>query len=73
VRPRAGRPAAAARGAGVERLVLLTTRTADWFEQRGFKPEGAAHASELLPDARRAKVDAARNSRLFSKDLRRGR
>ncbi len=44
---------------GTERLVLLTTRTADWFEQRGFAPAGAAHESELLPDSRRAKVRAA--------------
>jgi amino-acid N-acetyltransferase len=59
-----------ARGAGVERLVLLTTRTADWFEQRGFRHAGAAHASELLPEGRRARVDPARNSQLYSKDLR---
>jgi amino-acid N-acetyltransferase len=25
-----------ARGVGINRLVLLTTRTADWFEQRDF-------------------------------------
>lgn len=52
---------------GIQRLVLLTTRTADWFEQRGFKPAGAAHLSELLPDERRQKVDPTRNSQLFSK------
>lgn len=58
-----------ARSKGVQQLVLLTTRTADWFEQRGFKPAGAAHASRLLPEARRAKVNAARNSQLYAKDL----
>lgn len=50
--------------------MLLTTRTADWFEQRGFRPAGPAHASSLLPEMRRAKIDPARNSQLFAKDLR---
>ena len=42
--------------AGTQRLLLLTTRTADWFEQRGFQPAGAAHLSDLLPTSRRIKV-----------------
>jgi N-acetylglutamate synthase-like GNAT family acetyltransferase len=42
--------------AGTQRLLLLTTRTADWFEQRGFEPAGAAHLSDLLPVSRRIKV-----------------
>lgn len=54
---------------GIQRLVLLTTRTADWFEQRGFKPAGVAHLSTLLPEARRARIDPLRNSQLFSKRL----
>ena len=54
---------------GIQRLVLLTTRTADWFEQRGFKPAGAAHLSDLLPDARRQRIDPSRNSQLFSKPV----
>lgn len=58
-----------ARRLGIQRLVLLTTRTADWFEQRGFAPAGAAHASALLPEERRARVDASRNSQLYSKEL----
>ena len=58
-----------ARRRGIRRLVLLTTRTADWFQQRGFAPAGVAHASELLPDERRARVDASRNSQLYSKLL----
>lgn len=40
----------------VDRLVLLTTRTADWFEQRGFQHAGPAHASPFLPDGRRQQV-----------------
>jgi hypothetical protein len=58
-----------ARSKGVQRLVLLTTRTADWFEQRGFRAAGPAHTSALLPEARRAKVDPARNSQLYAKNL----
>jgi amino-acid N-acetyltransferase len=49
--------------------VLLTTRTADWFEQRGFQPAGPAHASVLLPAPRRRRVDPARNSQLYAKSL----
>lgn len=59
-----------AREKGVEVLVLLTTRTADWFEQRGFRLDGQAHVSELLPVSRRDKIDASRNSQLYYKDLR---
>jgi len=42
---------------GIQRVVLLTTRTADWFEQRGFKPAGPAHESPLLPESRRKQVN----------------
>lgn len=41
---------------GVDRLVLLTTRTADWFEARGYMRAGPAHESDMLPDARRLQV-----------------
>jgi len=58
-----------ARSKGIQRLVLLTTRTADWFEQRGFRSAGPAHLSDLLPETRRSKVVASRNSLLYSKDL----
>ncbi|EFJ51352.1 hypothetical protein VOLCADRAFT_57336 [Volvox carteri f. nagariensis] len=58
-----------ARGRGIQRLVLLTTRTADWFEQRDFRWQGAAFASELLPLARRARINPARNSQLYVKNL----
>lgn len=60
-----------ARAQGVEQLLLLTTRTADWFEQRGFALAGPAHLSQLLPEDRRTRVKAERNSQLYSKDLRR--
>jgi amino-acid N-acetyltransferase len=58
-----------ARKRGVQRLVLLTTRTADWFEQRDFKHCGPAFSSNLLPNERRAKINPARNSQLYVKDL----
>jgi amino-acid N-acetyltransferase len=58
-----------ARTKGIQRLVLLTTRTADWFEQRGFVWAGQAHASDLLPEQRRGKVDPSRNSQLYTKTM----
>ncbi|CAD7699585.1 unnamed protein product [Ostreobium quekettii] len=51
------------------RLVLLTTRTADWFVQRGFLWVGPAHASDLLPVKRRCMVAPSRNSQLYVKDI----
>ncbi|KAK9916644.1 hypothetical protein WJX75_005288 [Coccomyxa subellipsoidea] len=58
-----------ARDKGIRRLVLLTTRTADFFEQRDFLHAGVAHESNLLPESRRAVVDPARNSKLYIKAL----
>ena len=58
-----------ARSQGVRRLVLLTTRTADWFEQRDFEFSGPAFSSKLLPESRRAQINAARNSQLYVKEL----
>lgn len=58
-----------ARGRGVRRLVLLTTRTADWFQQRDFALGGPAARSELLPPDRRGRINPARNSQLYYKDL----
>ena len=49
--------------------VLLTTRTADFFEQRDFAHAGPAHESGLLPESRRAAVDPARCSKLYVKAL----
>ncbi|KAK9798610.1 hypothetical protein WJX73_008974 [Symbiochloris irregularis] len=54
---------------GLTRLVLLSTRTGAWFQDRGYRCEGLAHASQLLPASRRSKVNAARNSLLYVKDL----
>ena len=61
----------AAQGAGFESVVLLTTRTADWFVERGFQPCGAAHAAPggLLPEARRRAADPRRNAQLYSRRL----
>ncbi|KAF8060080.1 NAGS2 [Scenedesmus sp. PABB004] len=53
-----------ARLKGMDRLVLLTTRTADWFMQRDFRLAGPAWSSELLPGPRRARINPARNSQL---------
>lgn len=58
-----------ARARGIQRLVLLTTRTADWFEQRDFRWQGAAYASELLPLSRRVRINPARNSQLYVKTM----
>ncbi len=58
-----------ARRRGIRRLVLLTTRTADWFEQRDFRFRGPAFESTLLPEARRARINPARNSQLYVKEL----
>jgi amino-acid N-acetyltransferase len=62
-------PAQDARNRGFDRLVLLTTRTADWFMQRDFKLAGPAWCSELLPPSRRSQVNPARNSQLYYKNL----
>ncbi|WIA33803.1 hypothetical protein OEZ86_006913 [Tetradesmus obliquus] len=58
-----------ARLKGMDRLVLLTTRTADWFMQRDFRLAGPAWCSELLPAARRERINPARNSQLYVKEL----
>ncbi len=49
--------------------MLLTTRTADFFEQRSFILAGTAHESDLLPESRRSVIDPARNSKLYVKML----
>lgn len=56
-----------ARASGAQKLFLLTTRAADWFQARGFKPAGRAAGSMELPAGRA--VDPARNSLLFVKRL----
>ena len=56
-----------ARSAGIEKLFLLTTRTADWFTQRGFIHAGAAVDSPLLPPGKKAQE--GRNSQLYIRAL----
>lgn len=58
-----------AREQNYDYLVLLTTRTADWFCCRGFKEAGVAYKAEILPESRRAKIDPSRNSKAYSKRL----
>lgn len=58
-----------ARAQGIFRLVLLTTRTADWFQHRDFTLEGPAWSSGMLPEARRAKINPARNAQLYYKTM----
>jgi amino-acid N-acetyltransferase len=54
-----------ARNMGIHRLVVLTTRTAHWFRERGFLPGDTSH----LPDARKALYNYQRNSKVFYKPL----
>ena len=58
-----------ARNLRIQRLMLLTTRTADWFEQRSFMPVGQAADNPLLPVKRAASIDPARNSKLYTKAI----
>lgn len=58
-----------ARERGIDRLLLLTTVTADWFVQRDFSPAGLAAECRLLPPERRARVDASRGSKIFVKSI----
>ena len=58
-----------ARMRGMQRLVLLTTRTADWFMQREFESGGYAHKSQIIPESRRQAIDPARNSQLYCKEI----
>jgi len=50
---------------GIERLFVLTTRTAHWFQERGFK----AGDLERLPVKRRELYNYQRNSKVFIKDI----
>lgn len=49
----------------IRRLFVLTTRTAHWFQQRGFKPGGV----ENLPDTRASLYNFQRNSKIFEKSI----
>ena len=55
----------AAAKAGAHSVFVLTTQTADWFEQQGFTPDDI----ETLPEKRRALWSAQRRSRLLRKSL----
>ncbi|MGQ9861975.1 MAG: amino-acid N-acetyltransferase [Thiobacillaceae bacterium] len=55
----------AAREAGLERLFVLTTRTAHWFLERGFSQA----APEELPTPRKALYNWQRRSKVFVKKL----
>jgi len=55
----------AARGLGLDRLFVLTTRTAHWFVERGF----VATPVESLPATRRTLYNWQRNAKVFIKTL----
>jgi amino-acid N-acetyltransferase len=50
---------------GIQQLFVLTTRTAHWFRERGFK----AGSIDKLPIKRRALYNYQRNSKVFIKDI----
>lgn len=50
---------------GIEQLFVLTTRTGQWFQQRGFKPADV----EALPVKKQAMYNLQRNSKVFVKTL----
>jgi amino-acid N-acetyltransferase len=54
-----------ARLQGIDCLFVLTTRTAHWFQERGFLPAGL----ENLPIARRSLYNYQRKSKVFMKTL----
>jgi len=54
-----------ARSAGINKLVVLTTRTAHWFREHGFLPGDKSD----LPTRKKALYNYRRNSRVFYKVL----
>lgn len=50
---------------GIEKIFVLTTRTAHWFRERGFKPG----ALDALPIKRRNLYNYQRKSKVFIKDI----
>jgi amino-acid N-acetyltransferase len=54
-----------AKGLGISRLFVLTTRTAHWFQERGFR----AAALKELPMARQELYNYQRRSKVFIKSL----
>ena len=57
-----------ARALGLERLFVLTTRTAHWFRERGFAPSDVSR----LPETRASLYNYQRNSKIFEKELHEG-
>lgn len=54
-----------AKGLGIDKLFVLTTRTAHWFQERGFK----AASLDDLPMARKELYNYQRRSKVFIKSL----
>jgi amino-acid N-acetyltransferase len=54
-----------ARELGLKTLFVLTTRTAHWFQERGFEPSSV----DRLPSARASLYNYQRNSKIFEKAL----
>ncbi|KAF8070845.1 hypothetical protein N665_1130s0022 [Sinapis alba] len=50
---------------GLEKLFLLTTRTADWFVRRGFQE----CSIEVIPETRRQRINLSRKSKYYMKKL----
>lgn len=50
---------------GLEKLFLLTTRTADWFVRRGF----SECSIESIPEQRRKRINLSRGSKYYMKQL----
>ncbi|KAI3958888.1 hypothetical protein MKX01_023564 [Papaver californicum] len=50
---------------GLEKLFLLTTRTADWFVRRGF----SECSIESIPETRRKRINLSRRSKYYMKWL----
>ena len=50
---------------GVEKLFVLTTRTAHWFRERGFLPGDISH----LPARKQSLYNYQRKSRVYIKSL----
>lgn len=54
-----------ARSQQIQRLFVLTTQTAHWFQERGFQPSGL----EILPMEKQALYNFRRSSKVFIKSI----
>jgi amino-acid N-acetyltransferase len=50
---------------GMQRIIILTTHTSDWFREHGFQPG----TIDDLPEQRRVEFNASRNSRVLFKTI----